>query len=138
MWFLLVSTLEPLNLKEANATKNGKLHLVCLLVLFHHFLLTHGGVLVPPLHHHICFSLMEHPQQTIVVLEIVEGQQAEMEECIGRGGMGQDQNGHTIIKEGNFRTTIIDLKELSLQDLNSGDLGFRATIGPVLQFSNLQ
>jgi len=81
---------------------------------------------------------MEHPQQTIVVLEIVEGQQAEMEECIGRGGMGQDQNGHTIIKEGNFRTTIIDLKELSLQDLNSSDLGFRATIGPVLQFSNLQ
>jgi hypothetical protein len=66
----------------------------------------------------------------------VEGQQAEMEECIGCGGMGQEQNGHTINKEGDFRATIIDLKESSLQDLNSGDLGFRAAIGPVLQFSN--
>ena len=99
---LLFSTLEPLNLKEANAIKNGKLHLACLLVLFHHCLPIHEGVLAPPLHHPRCFSMMEHPKLNITVLDNAEGSWAEMGECIGHGEMGQDQNGHTIIKEGNF------------------------------------
>jgi hypothetical protein len=62
--------------------------------------------------------MMEHPKLNITVLDNAEGSWAEMGESIGHGEMGQDQNGHTIIKEGNFRAHI-ELKDSNLQNLNS-------------------
>ena len=114
----LFNTLEPLKLTEVSVTKNGKLHLVYLLVLFHHCHSIHEGVLVPPLCHLRCPSMTEHPQWNITVQDIVEGQQTETGECIGLGGMAQEQDGHTITKEGDFQAIIIDLKDSTIQDLN--------------------
>lgn len=71
-------------------------------------------------------------EQNISVLDIVEGMQAKMRERIGHGGLCTELDGHTIIMEGDSQAIIIDLKDLSLQDLNSRDLGFRAVIDPVL------
>jgi hypothetical protein len=63
--------------------------------------------------------MMEYPKLNITILDNGEGSWAEMGECIGHGEMSQEQNGNTIIKEGDFRALIIDLKDPNLQDLNS-------------------
>jgi hypothetical protein len=49
----------------------------------------------------------------------MEGQQrTETEESIGLVGMAQEQDGHTVIMEGDFQVVIKDLKDSSLQGLN--------------------
>jgi hypothetical protein len=49
----------------------------------------------------------------------MEGQQrTETEECTGLGGMAQEQDGHTVITQGDFQVVIKDLKDSSLQGHN--------------------
>uniref|UniRef100_A0A0D9VH08 Histone-lysine N-methyltransferase n=1 Tax=Leersia perrieri TaxID=77586 RepID=A0A0D9VH08_9ORYZ len=86
---------------RVSVAKNGKSHLVCLSIPFHHCHPIQEGVLV---------LLLRCLRMNTTVQDIVAGLQIETEERIGIGEMGREQNFHIITKDEDFLTIIRDFE----------------------------